>query len=333
MGAKQVRWGLVGTGDIANKRVAPALQSLGDRGVLAAVTSRTLPRAEDFADRHKIPRVHESYQQLLEDKDIDAVYLATPVDLHSQMTILAARAGKHVLCEKPMALTYAQCQTMVRACRQAKVRLGVAYYRRFYPTVRTMKQSIEKGSLGDLVYARCLAAEKFNLERSDAPRHWFLEKKRSGGGPMMDFGCHRIDLMIFLVGPVDSAYGELLNIRFTERDVEDHATGLLLFSRPRAGAKAPQGTITATHCLDLSEDQFEIYGTLGKLVVPDLSRGTLHLVTAGENRSCDLPTHANVHFPLIHDFNSAILEDRDPLVTGEEGSKTSRVLDQIYGRL
>lgn len=327
-----IRWGLVGTGDIAEKRVAAALQALDPPGSLVAVASRRTARARAFAERHGIPEVYPSFEKLLADSNIDAVYIATPVYLHAPMTNEAARAGKHVLCEKPMALTFAQCQTMIRTCRKARVRLGVAYYRRFFPVVRKMKELLETESIGDVVLARGLVGEIFNPEGPAAPRRWFIQKRWSGGGPMMDFGCHRIDLMIYLLGDIVSARGELRNLRFKRRDVEDHAVGTLSFASARGKSQGPVGCLTATHCLS-GEDQFEVIGTSGKLVIPNLGRGVLHAVTAHGPETFDLPPPSNYHCPLVEEFNQAVLDRREPLISGVEGAKTTRALDQIYGRL
>ncbi|PYV19644.1 MAG: gfo/Idh/MocA family oxidoreductase [Acidobacteria bacterium] len=324
-----ITWGLIGPGDIARKRVVDALRALGPRAVLKAVAGRDSRQTEEFAHAHGIPEVHTRWQSLLTDQSIDAVYIATPVDLHAPMTSAAARAGKHVLCEKPMALTYRQCRAMIRACRESRVRLGIAYYRRFYPALRRMKALLDEGAIGAPVLAEVVVAEKFNPETADAPRRWLVERDRSGGGPMMDLGCHRIDLLIYLLGEVRSAHGELRNLRFRNRDVEDHATATLSFGDARTG---PTGSITASHCLEPGEDRFAIHGTEGKLLCANLARGGLQVVTSNGTETCSLPPHLNLHFPLVDEFNRALLERRDPFVPGEEGAKTSRVLDWIYGR-
>jgi predicted dehydrogenase len=324
-----ITWGLIGPGDIARKRVVAALRALAEHASLKAVAGRDKQQTEEFAHQHGIPEAHTRWQSLLEDPAIDAVYIATPVDLHAPMTTAAARAGKHVLCEKPMALTHRQCRAMIRACRGAGVRLGIAYYRRFYPAVLKMKELLDAGGIGEPVLAEVVVAERFDAEAPDAPRRWLVEKDRSGGGPMMDLGCHRIDLLVYLLGEIRSARGELRNVRFHHRTTEDHATATLGFGDGPGGAT---GSITASHCLGQGEDRFEIHGTAGKLVCPNLVSGELEVARNGASTMHRLPPHPNLHYPLVEEYNRALREGRDPAITGEEGAKASRALDWIYGR-
>jgi len=130
-----MNWGLIGCGDISRKRVAPALRD-SPLCELKAVSRAKAELAEAFAREFRAQRWFADWRELLEDHEIDAVYVATPVHLHAEQTIAAANAGKHVLCEKPMALTVAECDRMIDACRTNNVKLGVAYYRHFYPVVR-----------------------------------------------------------------------------------------------------------------------------------------------------------------------------------------------------
>ena len=138
---------MIGCGDIARKRVAPALRD-GAGCELAAVSRARAELAEGFAREFGARRWHADWHELVRDPEIDAVYVATPVDLHAPQTIAAAEAGRHVLCEKPMALTTAQCRAMIDACRANGVRLGVAYYRHFYPVLRRIREILAAGEIG-----------------------------------------------------------------------------------------------------------------------------------------------------------------------------------------
>src|SRR3982751_103295 len=132
MTATSIGWGLIGCGDIARKRVAPALRDHRNCELLAVSRARS-DQAESFAKEFGAPSWYESWEGLIRDSKIDAIYIATPVHLHAVQTIAAARAGKHVLCEKPMAMNTVECDKMIAACHGAGVRLGIAYYRRYYP--------------------------------------------------------------------------------------------------------------------------------------------------------------------------------------------------------
>src|SRR6266436_3056138 len=144
---KLLGWGLIGCGDIARKRVAPALRD-SSSCELIAVNRAQSDLAARFAKQFGARRWYLDWKKLLHDTEIDAVYIATPVHLHAEQTIAAAEAGKHVLCEKPMALNVAACNRMIAACRDNKVTLGIAYYRHFYPAVTRIKEIIAANEIG-----------------------------------------------------------------------------------------------------------------------------------------------------------------------------------------
>src|SRR6266496_1702739 len=129
---KKLRWGLIGCGDIAQKRIAPALRDLSSSEFVGVSRAKS-ELAESFAKQFGVRKWYSDWRELIADSEIDTIYIATPVQLHASQTVAAAEAGRHVLCEKPMALNVAQCDRMIAACRANNVKLGIAYYRRFYP--------------------------------------------------------------------------------------------------------------------------------------------------------------------------------------------------------
>ncbi|HVD76360.1 MAG TPA: Gfo/Idh/MocA family oxidoreductase, partial [Vicinamibacteria bacterium] len=217
--APAVRWGLIGCGDIAAKRVAPALRDSPGSTLMAVARARA-DRAAEFAERHGARRWYADWREVLSDREIDAVYVATPVRLHAEQAVAAAEAGKHVLCEKPMALDVAGCERMTSAARHHGVKLGVAYYRHHYPAVVRLREMIASGEIGRPVLVQVQAFELFDPPPGD-PRAWLLKKSESGGGPMMDFGCHRIEVLLDLLGPVVEVRAKPSNVRFHDREVED----------------------------------------------------------------------------------------------------------------
>jgi len=323
MPARPLGWGLIGCGDIAAKRVAAALRDTPDSALVAVARARA-ELAGGFARDHGARRWHADWREVLRDPEIDAVYLATPVALHLEQAIVAAEAGKHVLCEKPMALDVESCARMVAAARQNAVRLGVAYYRHHYPVVARLRQLIASGEIGRPVLAQAQAFEPFDVH-PDHPRAWFLRKADSGGGPMADFGCHRIEVLLDLLGPAADTQGFPTNVRFRDRDVEDTCVAHLQF------ASGAQALVTVTHAAHERRDALEIMGTLGSLQVPILNQGGLRVITAQGTREERHPPHANLHQPLVADFVAAARAGRDPAVTGEMGLGVQRVLDAIYG--
>jgi len=321
--ARPLGWGLIGCGDIAAKRVAAALRDTPDSALVAVARARAELAAE-FANEHGARRWHADWREVLRDPEVDAVYLATPVALHPEQAIAAAEAGKHVLCEKPMALDVDACARMVAAARQHAVRLGVAYYRHHYPVVARLRELIASGEIGLPVLAQAQAFEPFNLP-ADHRRAWFLRKADSGGGPMADFGCHRIEVLLDLLGPRANTHGFPTNVRFRDRQVEDTCVAHVQF------ASGAQALVTVTHAAHERRDTLEIIGTLGSLQVPVLNEGGLRVVTAQGTREERHPPHANLHQPLVEDFVAAARAGRDPAVTGEMGLEVQRVLAAIYG--
>ena len=318
---ESVRWGLIGCGDISRKRVAPALRDAG-RSELISVSRARAELAAEFAREFGAARSYADWRDLIADPEINAVYIATPVSLHAEQTIAAAEAGKHVVCEKPMALDLAECDRMIAACEANGVKLGVAYYRRFYPAIIRLKEIIASGEIGRPVLVEANAFERFN-PAPDADRYWLLEPEKSGGGPMMDFGCHRIEIFLNLCGPIRATAAVTAKTLF-ERAVEDTAIALFSF------AEGSCGVLKVTHAARESLDTLDLFASEGSIRIPVLNQGTLHIKAGGGERIEALPPHTNLHRPLIDDFVAAIIDDRAPSVDGGAGRAVSAVLAEIY---
>jgi predicted dehydrogenase len=318
---KKVGWGLIGCGDIARRRVAPALRDL-ENCELVAVSRADAARAEAFAAEFGARRWHADWRELITDPEVEAVYVATPVRLHAEQAVAAAEAGKHVLCEKPMALSAAECERMNAAAEACGVRLGVAYYRRFYPVVERVGEILRSGEIGAPVVAQMNAFERFE-PGPEHPRRWLLDKRQSGGGPMFDFGCHRVEVLLNLFGDVSKVRGLFSNVLF-EREVEDTASALLRFER------GPQAVLTVTHAAREPQDTLEVFGSEGSVRVDVLNDGRLKVRTRGGVREETHAPHTNLHQPLVDDFARAVVEGRPPRVDGRTGQKVSEILELIY---
>jgi predicted dehydrogenase len=318
---KKLRWGLVGCGDISQKRVAPAMRDL-DNSELIAVNRERYELAEGFAKQFGAQRWYRNWQELVESEEIDAVYVATPVYLHAQQTIAAAEAGKHVLCEKPMAMNVAECDSMIIACRKNGVKLGVTYYRHFYQVVNRIKEIISADEIGKVIIVQINAFERFNPSPGQ-PRYWFVEKEKAGGGPMFDFGCHRIEVLLNIFGPIKRTAGYVCNVLF-DREVDDTATALFQFAR---GGRA---ILITTHAAIEPQDTLSIFGSEGSIHVPVLNKGRMHLKNSRGERVEDLPPHLNLHQPLVEDFADSVLSNREPKVNGTIGREVARIEAEIY---
>jgi predicted dehydrogenase len=317
----KVGWGLIGCGDIAQKRVAPALRDVGPSEFVAVSRARS-DLAESFAKQFGAKRWYADWHDMLRDSEIDAIYIATPVNLHAMQTIVAAEAGKHVLCEKPMALNPAECGEMIAACRANKVKLGIAYYRHFYPVVGRIKDVLESGEIGTAIVVQINAFEWFNPNR-DNSRSWLIEKDVAGGGPMFDFGCHRIEVLLNIFGSINEIKGSTTNVLF-DREVEDTATALFQFERGTCGM------LTVSHAAHEPQDTLDVFGSRGSIHVALLNDGKMRIATEKGERTESHPPAANFHQPLIEDFIEAVLGDRKPKVNGDTGKIVASIEEQIY---
>jgi predicted dehydrogenase len=318
---EKLRWGLIGCGDIAQKRVAPALRDLPNCE-LVAVNRARFDLAESFATAFGARKWRRDWQELIADEEIDAVYVATPVHQHAEQTLRATEAGKHVLCEKPMAMNVAECDRMIAAAKSNNIKLGVAYYRHFYPVIDRIKEILDAGEIGQPVLAQINAFEWFNPQPGQ-PRYWFVKKEQAGGGPMFDFGCHRIEILLNIFGPIKNTQGFVGNVLF-DREVEDTSAAFFQFER---GAR---GTLTVTHAAYEPQDTLDIFGSHGSIHVPILNQGAMRIKTAAGERSETHPPHPNFHQPLIDDFTRAVLNGREPRVGGDIGRAVARIEEEIY---
>jgi predicted dehydrogenase len=318
---KKLKYGLIGCGDIAQKRVAPAIGEL-ENCELVAVNRARYELAEEFAQRFGAQRWHRTWRELISDSEVEAVYVATPHNQHMEQTIACAEAGKHVLCEKPMALNARDCRAMIDACKSNKVKLGIAYYRHFYPSVIRVKELIDSGELGKVSMVQINAFE-WSGPGANESRPWAYGKSESGGGPMMDFGCHRMEVLMHLLGPVKKTIGLIDNVVY-DREVEDNSVALFHFK------SGTFGVLCVSHSISESCDTLDIYGSKGSVHVPVLNKGSMVIKTKQMERCEEHPPHPNLHLPLVKDFTAAVLEGREPAVNGEIGYAVQLLEDRIY---
>ena len=317
-----IRWGILGSGDVAEKKGGPALyQTPGSE--LVAVMRRDKNKAEDFARRHGARRAYHNVADLLADPEIDAIYVATPPHLHCEQTLACARAGKHVLVEKPMALNGTECDRMIAACRDAGVFLHVAYYRRFYPKFVRARQLLDEGAIGQVLGARLL------LCAWSGAAGWRTNPALSGGGHFVDVGSHRLDLLLHLLGDATEVSGFAANLVGHHAAENDVALSL----RFASGVVASGAFHFQTQP---PRDVLEIYGTAGTLALDPFDGDTLmlrhdpnrHGDNVAERRFC-YPNPSPTHGPLVEALLRVYHGSPEPHVSGEEGAKTTRIMDAV----
>ncbi len=303
-------WLVVGVGDITRKRVLPAILA-EPRSRLAGIVTRDPAKAEPYGVK--------SWSYLdtaLEESDATAVYIATPVFLHAPQTIAALRAGRHVLCEKPMALNYAEALAMQRESEDTRRTLGIAYYRRMYPKVDRARELIEAGVIGRPVFAEATSHDWFNPLGTS--RAWLADPEQSGGGPLRDTGSHRIDLMNYLFGKPINAIGHMTTL-VQPLEVEDNATVMIEYE---GGVR---GVVDVRWHSRVVRDEFRVRGTGGEIDLSPLNGP--ELVHPGGVERIAAP--GNLHYPCVEDFVNAIVRGILPRSYGESALAAEWVMEQV----
>lgn len=317
---KSINWLIVGTGDIAKKRIIPALEA-EPHSSIKAVCDLVAERAEEIACKYQA-RSYASLNQALKDREIEAVYISTPVFLHVPHAIQALKAGKHVLLEKPVGISYTQACELLNVAKTVKGRCGVAYFRRFYPRYCMAKEMLQRGEFGQVVLIRMTYFSWFSPAKDD-PKYWRVIPEKSGGGPLSDMGTHMFDVMIGLFGLPKSVFAKVETLTHTYK-VEDSSVAIMNYENGmQVIASFHWNSRTWSH-------EFEIIGTEAKMKWHPYD-GSKVIKTIGRDiEEIELPNHENVHYPLIEDFVSSIIEGREPQVSVEEAAKTNLLLDAIY---
>ncbi len=322
-------WGIAGCSDITKRRVAPAIRD-NSPSDLVAFYSTSEERGRQFAEEFGARRSYADLAAFMADPEIDAVYVAGPVDRHLPETLAAAAAGKHVLCEKPMALDAAEGNRMVAACREAGVQFAVAYYRRYLPQMQRVKRLLEERAIGQVILARVTFATWIDLAPTDT-KYWRAVKARSGGGPLMDLGSHYLDLLRYFLGRASevSAMSDTLAHSW---DVEDSASLLVRFPDPATAGSTCHAVVTCNWNLrpDRRYDELELHGTEGSILAGPLDPGQVLLKTQDREERLTLTAPPNVHGPIVDDFTRRMLDGQPPMFPGEEGLDTTKVMSAAY---
>jgi 1,5-anhydro-D-fructose reductase (1,5-anhydro-D-mannitol-forming) len=314
-------WALVGVGDISKKRVLAGLGA-EPRSRLKAVVTTHPDRARELCAPYKVQHFHSKLDEALADPEINAVYIATPVFLHAPQAMAAMRAGKHVLCEKPTALSFQEAAQMADTADECGVRYGVAFYRRMYPKVRRAMQLIREGAIG----AVTLVEARYHwwwAPEEDHERRWFVEPHKSGGGPLPDVGSHRIDVLNYMFGPPASVLAELGN-QVHHYGVEDAATLLLAY------ASGMRAVVDVRWNSRLERDEFRIVGTEGELEMTPLNKEPMVIRTAKGDKKEKHAPHDNLHYPMIENFVSAVLDGAELVSSGRTAMETDRVISAAF---
>ena len=309
-------WGLVGASTIARQWMIPAINAQPDSRVVA-VTGGDPERVVGYAVEQGIPRAHASLAALLADAEVDVVYVSATNERHHGPTLAAAHAGKHVLCEKPLALTLAEAREMVATCRAAGVALGTNHHLRNAVTHRTLRRLVGEGAIG-----RPLAARVFHAVY--LPPHlqgWRIDRPEAGAGVVLDITVHDADTLRFVLGDeVEAVTAMTANQGMARGGVEDAVMGVMRF---RGGTLAQfHDAFTVRH----AGTGFEVHGTDGSLLATDVMTqaptGTITLRRDGSQEIVDPGPHQNLYERSVRLFNAAARGEGEPAATGEDGVRS-----------
>lgn len=317
-----IRWGIIGCGDVAEVKSGPAFQR-AQGSSLIAVMRRDRAKAQDFARRHGVPRVHDSAAALIDDADVDAVYIATPPSSHVELALRVAHSGKPCLVEKPMATTYGGCRRIVEAFRTAGVPVFVAFYRRALPRFLQVRRLLSAGEIGRVTSVRVQVHQR--LATSEEARNWRFDPAVSGGGLFLDLGSHCVDLVDFLVGRIERVSGFATNTA-AAYGAEDVVVAAFECERQVPGTGAWNFNAA------FPSDMVVFSGTAGELRVPVFTDGDIVLTAAGHDRVFAVRNPLHVHQPLVQSIVDELCGRGRCESTGDSGARASWVLDQCLER-
>ncbi len=327
----EVRWGIIGVGDVCEVKSAPAMKLIeGSR--LVSVMRRNGEKAKDFAKRHGVPKWFDNAEKLINDPDVNAIYIATPPDSHELYTQLAAKSGKAVYVEKPMARTYQECLSMINACKQSNVPLFTAYYRRMLPNFLKVKSLLEDGTIGDVRYVNILLNKTVTPDivgASGSPTNWRILPEVSGGGYFFDLASHQLDMLDFIFGPILGAKGVATNQAHLY-SAEDIVAGTFHFKSGVIG----QGNWCFTTSAVSDKELTTIVGSKGQISFPFFGDHSVTLEVEGKETELmrfDIPKH--IQQPLIQTIVDELLGKGTCPSTGLSAARTNQVMDLICNRI
>ena len=323
----KVCWGIIGAGDVCEVKSGPAFQ-LVKNSSLVAVMRRDPLKAKDFALRHKVKKWYSVAEDLINDPEVNAIYIATPPNSHKKYTVMAAEAGKPVYVEKPMALNYKECLEMVSTCKKLNVPLFVAYYRRALPNIIKIKELINAGAIGEVRYVNIRVIKPLRPDivgASSDINNWRLLPDVSGGGYFYDLASHQLDALDFIFGPIELANGFSMN----QSDVypaDDMTVGSFKFKSGILG----QGVWSFNSC-DLSDEEVTIIeGSKGRISFSFFGDHSLTMEVDGkEKQKFSFKISRHIQQPLIQLIVNTLLGFEDYDHTGSAGARTNKVMEVI----
>jgi len=326
-----IRWGIIGVGNVAEVKSGPAFYKT-EHAILVAVMRRDAKKAADYALRHHVPKWYSNADELINDKDVNAVYIATPPDSHASYAIQAMRAGKPVYVEKPMARTYAECLEMLRVSEETGMPLFVAYYRRTLPAFLKVKELIDSGTIGKPLLIN-VKLYKQAEERGKKPEemHWHVFPEIAGAGHFFDLASHQFDYFDFVFGPITDVNGSAAN-HAELYPAEDTVTATWKHDSGVVGSGSWCFVVTETE----EKDEIQIVGEKGSITFPCFQWGAVKIRIGNIEQELLFTNPEHISQNLVKQVVDELRGFDKCVSTGVSAARTSWVLNEVvkeyYGK-
>lgn len=323
-----IKWGFIGCGDVTEKKSGPAFNKVEGSKVVA-VMSRNAEKAKSYAERHHISRWYTDPQELVDDPEVNAVYIATPPSSHATFAIMAMKAGKPVYIEKPMAACYEDCLRINRISEETGMPCFVAYYRRYLPYFQKVKQLVNEGAIGKILHVQIRFAQPpsaSDCDRTNQP--WRLDSSIAGGGYFYDLAPHQIDILQDMFGCILEAKGFSSN-RAGLYTAEDSVSACFKFESGLPGS----GSWCFVAHESAKEDRIEIIGDRGMICFSVFSYDPIALHTQRGREEFNFENPENIQYPLIKAVVEHLQNKALCTCDGVSATPTNWVMDRILGKL
>lgn len=319
----ELKWGIIGCGNVTEVKSGPAFNQVKNSS-LVAVMRRNKVKAEDYAKRHGVAKWYGDADELINDPDVNAIYVATPPDTHAEYAIKAMEAGKPVYVEKPMALNFAECEMMISVSERTNVPLFVAYYRRSLPGFRKVKELLNNNEIGKVQHINLQLYKSPSEDEKQGKPDWRVDPSISGAGHFFDLGSHQLDYLDYLFGPVKDVSAVVKNLSGLY-SAEDYVTAI--FSYENGVVCSANWNFDSTK--ESECDTIEISGEKGSISFSTYSFEPVRLENEHGTREFDYPRPDHVQYYLIQEVVESLLGKGEAPSTGVSASRTSWVMDQV----
>ena len=320
---KKINWGIIGCGDVTELKSGPAFNKVPGSS-LVAVMRRDAAKAADYAKRHQVPKWYTDAAQLINDPEVNAIYIATPPGQHHLYALQAIEAGKPVYVEKPMAVTYTAAKNIATAAAAKNVKLCVAHYRRQQPLFKKIKQLLNEKTIGEIRHVRLtLHKIPYTKEQLQNPHYaWRVDTAVAGGGLFHDLAPHQLDILYYFFGPVQTVKGMALN-QAGLYEADDLVTGSMLFKN---------GIVfTGTWCFTAAAaaDECEITGSKGSIRFSMFDYTPIELCIENNNTLFSFDALQHVQQPMIEQVVQYFLDKAPNPCSGEDGAEVMRLMEEF----